>query len=293
MPGRLPNSRIVPTQNFLALAVGMMIDAQRDVSDHSTGLSAFFRKLEIQTNLAAGSHKADLQAFFTGLGPAVRIAQRAQAELDRRAATRFSVFDFFHEREEDLSRVFGGLLDPGGTHGQGDRFLRLFLDEVREVLDGEVLARFPAGNLRASRVNLEHHTDTGRSIDIVVRVRGDTWIGIENKPWAEEQPNQVSDYLKYLRTKAGPETDPDAWLVYLSGDGKPPETLPDDPKDRMRCPTLPFRGAECGSPSLANWVEKCRTECEAERVRWFLTDLLEYMRKGFEPAEPTGTGDRS
>ena len=271
----------------------MKNQAEQDVSAHSSGLSAFFEGLKIETNLAASSHTADLQAFFTGLGPAVRIAQRAQAELDRRAATRFSLFDFFHERETDLSRVFGGLLDPGGTHGQGDTFLRLFLDEVREVLDGEVHGRFPAGNFGGSRVYLEHHTDTGRSIDIVVRVRGDTWIGIENKPWAREQHDQVSDYLKYLRTRAGQETDPDAWLVYLSGDGKPPGTRPDDPKARMHCPTLPYRGAQPGSPSLENWVEKCRIECEAERVRWFLTDLLEYIRKWFEPAEPTGTGDRS
>ena len=267
--------------------------SEQDVSAHSTGLSAFFEGLANETNLAASSHKAELQAFFAGLGPAVRIARRAQAELDRRAATRFSLFDFFHERETDLSRVFGGLLDPAGTHGQGDTFLRLFLDEVREVLDGEVHGRFPAGNLRDGRVFLEHRTDAGRSIDIVVRVRGDTWIGIENKPWAGEQPDQVSDYLKYLRTRACPETDPDAWLVYLSGDGKRPETLPDDPEDRIRCPTLPYKGAERGSPSLENWVEKCRIECEAERVRWFLTDLLEYIRKWFEPAEPTGTGDRS
>ena len=267
--------------------------SEQDVSAHPTSLATFFEGLAINTNLAASSHTADLQAFFTGLGPAVRIAQRAQAELDRRAATRFSLFDFFHEREADLSRVFGSLLDPSGTHGQGDTFLRLFLDEVRRVLDGEVEGRFPAGSLRDARVDLEHHTDTGRSIDIVVRVRGDIWIGIENKPWAGEQPNQVSDYLEYLWTKAGPETDPNAWLVYLSGDGKRPGTLPDVQEKQMRCPTLPYRGAERGSPSLENWVEKCRTECEAERVRWFLTDMLEYIRKWFEPAEPTGTGDRS
>ena len=126
-----------------------------------------------------------------------------------------------------------------------------------------------------------------------MKVRDDIWIGIENKPWAGEQPDQVSDYLKYLLTRAGPRTDPDAWLVYLSGDGKRPETLPKESDKRMRCPTLPYRGAERGSPSLENWVEKCRAECEAERVRWFLTDLLEYIRKWFERAEPTGTGDRS
>ena len=268
----------------------MNIGAERDGSGHSTGLSAFFRDLEIKTNLAASAHKADLQSFFTGIGPAVRIARHAQAEIDRRAATRFSLFDFFHERETDLSRVFGGFLDPGGTHGQGDTFLRLFLDEIREVLVAEARERFPAGNLRDSRVYLEHHTDTGRSIDIVVRVRGDTWIGIENKPWAREQPEQVSDYLKDLRRRAGEVTDSGAWLVYLSGDGKPPKTGPDDAKEQMWCPTLPYRGTAPGSPSLENWVKKCRTECEAERVRWFLTDLIEYIRKCFEPADVAGIG---
>ncbi len=260
---------------------------EQGVSAHRSELSAFFEGLENKKSLVASSHTADLQAFFTGLAPAVRIAQRAQAELDRRAATRFSLFDFFHEREEDLSRVFGGLLDPGGTHGQGDTFLRLFLDEVREVLDGEVKERFPAGNLRNSRVYLEHRTDEGRSIDIVVRVPSGAWIGIENKPWAGEQPNQVSDYWEYLHTKADRETDSEAWLVYLSGDGNQSETLPEKPEDKMRCPTLPYRGAERNSPSLENWVEKCRAGCEAERVRWFLTDLLEYIRKRFEPAEPS------
>lgn len=234
------------------------------------------------------SHTTNLQAFFTGLGQVVRIAERAQAELDRRVATRFSLFDFFYERETDLSRVFGGLLDPGGTHGQGDTFLRLFFDEVRSVLNDEVSEHFPTGNLLDSRVFLEHPTDTGRSIDIVVRVRNDIWIGIENKPWAEEQTNQVSDYLTYLRTRPNRKAESNAWLVYLSGDGKPPETLPKNSEESVRCPTLPYRGAERVSPSLEKWVEKCRTECEAERVRWFLTDLLEYIRKWFEPAGSGG-----
>ena len=256
--------------------------SEHDLAPFNTGLSAFFEGLEIETQSAVSSHTTNLQAFFAGLGPAVGIAQHAQAELDRRAATRFSLFDFFHEWEMYLSRVFRGLLDPSGTHGQGDMFLRLFLDEVRNVLSEKVRWYFPAGNLRDSQVYLEHHTDKKRRIDIVVRARGDTRIGIENKPWGPEQPKQVSDYFEYLNNNSS-----DAWLVYLSGDGKHPETLPDDPRKSERCPTLPYRGAERGSPSLEKWVEKCRAECEAERVRWFLTDLLEYIRRRFEPA---GTG---
>lgn len=237
-------------------------------------LTTFFEGLANRTNSAKKSYTADLRAFFTGLGPAVRIAQRAQNELDRRAATRFSSFDFFRVWETDLSRVFGELLDPNGTHGQGDTFLRLFLDEVRQV-NKNVGGYLPSGHLGDSQIDLEYRTDKGRSIDIVIRVR-DIWIGIENKPWAVEQSNQISDYFEYLR-----ETGPDALLVYLSGSGRPPETLPVDEGDKMRCPTLPFRDAERDSPSLENWVRKCRSECEAERVRWFLTDLLEYIMRNW------------
>ena len=254
-------------------------------SDDSTRLSAFFRDLEVNTTRATNAHRADLESFFTNLRPAVDIVRRVQAELDRRAATRFFLFDFFHPQETDLSRIFRGLLDPGGTHGQGDTFLRLFLDQVREALDKNVRGRFRDGNLRDSQVHLEHRTAAGRSIDIVLRLPGDTWIGIENKPWAAEQQNQVRDYLKYLAGGAGRKKDADAWLIYLSGDGKRPETLPDDTEARMRCPTLPYRSAEHGSPSLETWIENCRMECEAERVRWFLTDLQRYIRMWFQPAD--------
>ena len=272
----------------------MTLSPEHVASDHSTRLSAFFRDLEVNTNRVASSHRTDLQDFFASFGPTVDIARRAQAELDRRAATRFSLFDFFYERETDLSRIFGGLLDPGGAHGQGEVFLRLFLDEVQTVLNEKVRSRFQNWNLRDCQVHLEHRTDGGRSIDIVLRMPGNAWIGIENKPWAGEQQNQVRDYLKYLRSRAGQENDTDALLIYLSGDGKRPKTLPDESEEWMRCPTLPYRDDEHGSPSLENWVKKCRMECEAERVRWFLTDLLEYIRKWFEPADvgAPGTGDR-
>ena len=268
----------------------MTISPERRSSEHSTRLSAFFGDLDLSIHRATSSHKADLAGFFGGLGPAVDITRRAQAKLDRRAATRFSLFDFFRERETDLSRIFGGLLDPGGTHGQGEMFLRLFLDEVREVVDKRALGHFQNSDLRDSQVHLEHRTDAGRSIDIVLTIPGSTWIGIENKPWAGEQQNQVSDYLKYLRSRSGHENDTNAWLIYLSGDGKPPETLPGDPDERMRCLTLPYRGVQHDSPSLETWIGKCRSTCEAERVRWFLTELLEYVRRGFEPADADSGG---
>ena len=245
-------------------------------------LERYFANLEKVLDSLLDSHKAELASLFAGLGPAVDIARRAQAELDRRAATRFSLFSYFHERETDLSRIFGGLLDPAGAHGQGELFLRLFLEEIRKALDDDARSRFPSAQLHECKVHLEYHTDKGRSIDIVLEMPGNVWIGIENKPWAREQHNQISDYMEYLTSKVGQDQETGSWVIYLSGDGRHPKTLPEAPQEQRQCPTVPYRSVERAAPSVESWISKCRMECEAERVRWFLTDLLEYVKRQFE-----------
>lgn len=120
---------------------------EQDVSTYIPNLSTFFEGLNNSTNSARESHTTDLQGFFNGLGPIIRIAEQAQIKLDRLIATPFSLFDFFNEREEDLSRILGGMLNPSGTHGQGDAFLRLFLEAVFKVLDKEVKEGFPTRDL--------------------------------------------------------------------------------------------------------------------------------------------------
>ena len=144
-------------------------------------------------------------------------------------------------------------------------------------------------NFEEVHVNLEYPTDEGRWIDIVLQLPGNRWIGIENKPWAEEQENQVADYLRYLRYRAASTGTGEAWLVYLSGDGRDPETLPDETEERERCVTMGYRRTAQGTPSAEEWIRQCLRECEAERVRWFLKDLLGYLRRSFEAANSRGT----
>lgn len=208
----------------------------RMTTGHDVALSDFFAGLDSAVDRARRDHEARLAAFFAGLGPVVDVARRAQAVLDRRVAPQFSVFDYFKERETDLSRAFGGLLDPAGTHGQGDTFLRLFLGEIRCSLGRKLRKDFPYSDTRGCKVHLEYSTNRGR-IDIVLEMPGNRWIGIENKPWAPEQENQISNYMKYLRSKTEKK---DAWILYLSGNGNAPETLPEKGKGRKRCLTMPY-----------------------------------------------------
>ena len=267
----------------------------RMTMDHDVALADFFTGLGAALDRARRTHQADLAAFFAGLGPVVAAARRAQAVLDRkqavfdrRVAPRFSVFlgprradDDFKEREIDLSRAFGGLLDPAGTHGQGDVFLRLFLCEIRRSLDDDLRGGFPCTDTRGCGVHLEYSTDEERKIDIVLEMPDNRWIGIENKPWAKEQKDQIGHYYEYLRSRTKA-----AWVLYLSGNGNDPETLPK--KGKERCLTMPYRTRDGKPPSLENWIRRCRKQCEAERVRWFLKDFLEYVEENFAPADRPG-----
>ena len=258
----------------------------RMTTDHDAALPDFFAGLDSAVAGARRDHEARLAAFFTGLGPVVEVARRAQAVLDRRVAPRFSVFDYFKERETDLSRAFGGLLDPAGTHGQGDVFLRLFLGEIHCSLTGELRKDFPYSDTRGCKVHLEYSANGGR-IDIVLEMPGNRWIGIENKPWAPEQEKQVEKYMNHLSELAKSVEGGTAWVLYLSGNGNDPETLPKG-KERERCLTMPYRTRDGKPPSLENWIRRCGEQCEAERVRWFLKDFLEYIEKSFHLADTPG-----
>ena len=256
-----------------------------DAAALTADLKTFSADLDRAVVAAARVRHAELAAFFSAFSVAVDIAERAQAEMDRRAATRFSIFEYISVYETDLSRVFGGLLDPSGNHGQGDRFLRLFLDQICCGLPEAQRGRLPNADFGECSVRLEHPTANGGRIDIVLKLPGNRWLGIENKPWAVEQVKQVESYLADLRRRTTSGGSAEAWLVYLSGDGSDSETSPDDEEERVRCVTMGYRGSASGVPSVEEWIRRCLQECEAERVRWFLTDLLEYVRRSFETAD--------
>lgn len=230
-----------------------------------------------------------LRGFFSGLAPAIDVAQAAQERIDRHLATRFSVFDdffhFIHKKENTLSRIFRSLLDPQGRHGQGSRFLDALLEEISSsVPDSEP----PRTGLASCRVRTEYGitktTRAGRgSIDLVVDWPEEGyWLGIENKPWAGEQDDQVQNYVEALLQ----ETQQDLTRVlflYFSGSGEVSTTLPDEEAKAARCIMMPYR-SESGQCSVLGWLRRCRIRCEADRIRWFLMEIEDYIQRSFHQA---------
>ena len=239
------------------------------------GLAATLAKAQDADEANEAQHQAGLERFFAGLVPAITVAVEAQKVLDRVAATNFSVFHYFKENENLVSGIFADLLRPDGSHGQGTVFLRLFLKEIDRGNKPHIRKCDAYDSLERCSVYTQYSTNEGRRVDIVVKLE-DKWIGVENKPWASEQPEQLQHYLHFLQQKR----DAQACVLYLSGTGDDADTIEDD--DHYM--TIPY-GYTKNGPSVAHWLAECHRRCQADKVRWFLKDLLEYIARMFYAEE--------
>ena len=130
--------------------------------------------------------------FFSVLHQKLQNYREMKRHLDRFLSTDFNVFDVFIDRikhkENCLSAIIADLLSPSGSHGQQRIFLDAFL---RRIERGDLLVKQPR------KVDTEFRCQGG-FIDILVDF-GDFGIGIENKPWAGDQDEQLRRYHDYLK----------------------------------------------------------------------------------------------
>ena len=98
-----------------------------------------------------------------------------------------------------------------------------------------------------------------RRMDVLVEA-GMLKVAIENKVDSIDQPEQVKDYLEHLRycTRVPPAR---SMLIYLTPDGRPPESISREVVDRE------VAGKNCVAGVMADdlraWLEECRSQCEA------------------------------
>ena len=126
--------------------------------------------------------------FFSVLHQKLQNYREMKRHMDRFLSTDFNVFEWLTPDKKHLSQIIAGLLDPGGSHGQQRMFLDAFL---RRIERGDLLVKQPR------KVDTEFPCQGG-FIDILVDF-GDFGIGIENKPWAGDQDEQLRRYHDYLK----------------------------------------------------------------------------------------------
>lgn len=261
-------------------------------------VAGFFGKLQEKMTAVGEEHRRSIHKFFIELAPRLDAARKLDKELNRQIAHKFNTFDYLKTDELGLSRIIANLLNPLGTHGQGATFLNILLANL------ECTRNWIELNSSTADVTLEFTIEANRRIDIYVRITDTSdknyCIAIENKPYAGDQENQVRDYLEHL-SKRFPQK---YLLIYLSPTGEPPsdwslgDTNMQDHAGHFAVMAynkanldgdVNVRGARESeswveyreSLTLTDWLSLCRQRCDADRLRWFLSEAITFCQKSF------------
>ncbi len=238
-----------------------------------------------------------------------QVSKNLEEILNKRFGEKFNIFRTLDLVEDQISNFISELLNPCGTHGQGTKFLELFLKELQKI--GESKTGFPLKNvtfskklLKSAKVEREHKFEKGRyngknendinkerRIDIFIRLpefleNGDFCIAIENKPWAKEQHNQIEDYVSYLEKLKDSKDIKDFIFLYLA-ENRQPEIIDQnklsDLQEKGRFLTISY------TEFLVNWLKLCKKNAQAEKLKIFIEDFINWVLEKFEKIEEGGS----
>jgi hypothetical protein len=152
----------------------------------------------------------------------------------------FSVLQMESDEVKTHSRFLAELLNPKGSHGQKDVFLKKFVErfgiETFDTINAKVDVEYSIGKV-------SHKLEEGGRIDILIMDNNSNpIIMIENKIYAPEQPKQLRRYKQFA---------PNALLLFLTLDGKHSEDKSIN-KDDYQCISY--------QSDILNWLEECRKE---------------------------------
>lgn len=185
----------------------------------------------------------------------VQIVVKKNREMLDRTEWNFNVFKLcgIDHYENRHSKILAEFLNPHGTHGLGDEFLRLFLAQQR--IDFVVTP--------SCEVTTELSMNKGR-MDIVIR--GEEWVVvIENKVCATEQEDQLTRYWEWAKANYGEKN---SRILYLTLDGKESETANGVP---YKCVSY--------SEDLLKWIFACvRIASERPFVRETLRQYRNHIK---------------
>ena len=257
-----------------------------EVNSYLESVNRFFEGLRDSYRREKESYREKLSRFFEPLVFKYRVAKEIKRQTDRYLASDFNLVDIMNPDENKISDIIAELLNPNGKHGQGEIFLKKFLEVLREFVNPEWLSP-ESLELSCVTVDREHTTTESRRIDIFLRFSEGITVGIENKPWAGEQKNQLEDYVGYLReiSEKGKFL-----LIYLDGWGREATSIKSELKEELKKEgkfvELSYRRF------LIPWLKECFKECEAEKVRWFLRDFISWIENNLREEVSDGAPEK-
>jgi len=188
-------------------------------------------------------------------------------EFNKKTGRNFNIFSIIDKSELELAheKFIGELLNPKGSHNQGDKFLKLFLD----ILDIKQKLKNP-------KVILEKVIDENRRIDIVIEDKNFI-VAIEMKVNAKDQENQLYDYYQYIKN-----TNPKFFrLYYLTPDGRDAgENSTKNLKEGKDYYLISFQN------EIYEWIKSCMKEsCEIPILREAINQYKLLLEKIFNLAK--------
>lgn len=204
----------------------------------------------------------ELTRFLSHISVWDTLNRQAKEHYQSRLAPNFRLFDLFRCNEMTLSRCLAFLLDPKEAHGQGELFLSKFLQILPENL------RFPSSG--EATIFTEYTMPDSRRLDLLL-TRSNSAIGIENKPWAEDQLLQLYDYAKWMNERYIQNH----WLlIYLCNNEIGEKTLPNGSNPNLKDGVFPFTFYR-----FVEWLEECALHVTALQVRIFINELAQFIRE--------------
>ncbi|MEX0739814.1 MAG: PD-(D/E)XK nuclease family protein [Pseudohongiella sp.] len=154
------------------------------------------------------------------------------------------------------------LLNSKGSHGQGDRYLRLFADRF-SIEDFHT----PSSTIEVEKYigGITSDYENGGRIDILIKDKDNRQILIENKIYASDQEKQLLRYHRF---------DPHARLIYLTLNGlPPPERSTGNTLSKDHVLSLSYKD------DIIGWLDACLKESVSKPlIRETITQYITLVR---------------
>ena len=214
----------------------------------------------------------DIQRFFQEVASICALEQAQQEERNRKGEN-YNLFSILSIERYELkhSALIANLLDPKGSHGCGDAFLRAFFEIALKDL------AYPFEDCTLPDSYTEYYTgpivgDTGGRIDILVKSSRYGLI-IENKIYAGDQDKQLIRYDNYGKETFGADG---YLLVYLTLYGYDASKESTATKSAEEVGYLRLSYAE----DILRWLEQCaRLAYDKPLVRESLNQYIRTIKQ--------------
>lgn len=212
----------------------------------------------------------ELEKIFNELRTEFKKYEIGLLENNKQIAPDFNAFEILYALELPLSRMIGEFLNPKGSHAHGQIFLDLFIDKFLQ--NNSVLKKSKNISLK-----LEHAIENGR-IDIIIDFDNKFGIAIENKPYADDQNQQIIRYCDYLSSVYGNNN---FSMIYLSADGSEPTEKSLTKNEREQ---LGKQFVIISYPQIRTWYIECAEitkKANSERLTVIIYEFAEYINRIF------------